>query len=101
MCRLPGVGPAKFAQLQAVIEMARRALREKLSSGNALNSPSAVREFLRLKMQALPHEVFVALFLDSQNRVIEVEELFRGTLTQPASIRAKWSSARSITTRAR
>ena len=82
LCRLHGIGPAKFAQLQAVIEMARRALREKLASGNALSSPSAVREFLRLKMQTLPHEVFVALFLDSQNRVIEVEEMFRGTLTQ-------------------
>ena len=82
LCRLPGVGRAKFAQLQAVIEMARRALREKLSSGNALNSPSAVRDYLRLKMQSLPHEVFVAMFLDAQNRVIETEELFRGTLTQ-------------------
>ena len=82
LCRLPGIGPAKFAQLQAVIEMARRALREKLASGNALNSPSAVRDYLRLKMQSLPHEVFVAMFLDAQNRVIETEELFRGTLTQ-------------------
>jgi DNA repair protein RadC len=82
LCRLPGVGPAKYAQLQAVIEMARRALREKLSSGNALNSPAAVRDYLRLRMQSLPHEVFVALFLDSQNRVIDAEELFRGTLTQ-------------------
>ncbi len=82
LCKLPGVGPAKYAQLQAVIEMACRTLREKLSSGNALSSPSAVRDFLRLKMQSLPHEVFVALFLDSQNRVIEAEELFRGTLTQ-------------------
>jgi DNA repair protein RadC len=82
LCRLPGIGPAKFAQLQAVIEMARRALREKLASGNALNSPSAVRDYLRLKMQSLPHEVFVAMFLDAQNRVIEIEELFRGTLTQ-------------------
>lgn len=81
-CRLPGVGRAKFAQLQAVVEMARRALREKLSAGNALNSPSAVRDYLRLKMQSLPHEVFVAMFLDAQNRVIETEELFRGTLTQ-------------------
>ena len=62
--------------------MARRALREKLSTGNALNSPSAVRDYLRLKMQSLPHEVFVAMFLDAQNRVIETEELFRGTLTQ-------------------
>ena len=82
LCRLPGVGRAKFAQLQAVVEMARRALREKLSTGNALNSPSAVRDYLRLKMQSLPHEVFVAMFLDAQNRVIETEELFRGTLTQ-------------------
>ena len=82
LCRLPGVGRAKFAQLQAVIEMARRALREKLTTGNALNSPSAVRDYLRLKMQSLPHEVFVAMFLDAQNRVIETEELFRGTLTQ-------------------
>lgn len=82
VCRLPGMGPAKYAQLHAVMEMARRALKEKLSSGCALSSPSAVREFLRLKLQTLPHEVFVVLFLDAQNRVIESEELFRGTLTQ-------------------
>jgi DNA repair protein RadC len=82
VCGLPGMGRAKYAQLQAVLEMARRVLREKISTGNALNSPSAVREYLRLRLQALPHEVFVALFLDAQNRVIEIEELFRGTLTQ-------------------
>jgi len=82
VCELPGMGPAKYAQLQAVLEMARRALKEKITNGNALNSPSAVREYLRLKLQALPHEVFVTLFLDAQNRVIEIEELFRGTLTQ-------------------
>jgi DNA repair protein RadC len=82
VCELPGMGQAKYAQLQAVMEMARRALKEKITNGSALNSPSAVREYLRLKLQALPHEVFVALFLDAQNRVIEVEELFRGTLTQ-------------------
>jgi DNA repair protein RadC len=82
VCELPGMGLAKYAQLQAVMEMARRALKEKIATGNALNSPSAVREYLRLKLQALPHEVFVALFLDAQNRVIEIEELFRGTLTQ-------------------
>ena len=45
-------------------------------------SRSAVRDYLRMKLQALPHEVFVALFLDAQNRVIGSEELFRGTLTQ-------------------
>lgn len=82
VCELPGMGQAKYAQLQAVMEMARRALREKLSTGNALNSPSAVRDYLRMKLQALPHEVFVVLFLDAQNRVIGSEELFRGTLTQ-------------------
>jgi DNA repair protein RadC len=82
VCELPGMGPAKFAQLQAVMEMARRALREKLVAGNALNSPSAVRDYLRLRLQSLPHEVFIALFLDAQHRVIGIEELFRGTLTQ-------------------
>ena len=82
VCELPGMGRAKYAQLQAVMEMARRALKEKLSNGNALSSPTAVREFLRLKLQALPHEVFLVMFLDAQNRVLESEELFRGTLTQ-------------------
>jgi len=82
VCELPGMGQAKYAQLQAVTEIARRALREKISKGNALNSPSAVREYLRLKLQALEHEVFVSLFLDAQNRVVGIEELFRGTLTQ-------------------
>ena len=82
ICELPGMGPAKYAQLQAVMELARRALKEKLATGNALNSPSAVRDYLRMKLQALPHEVFIVLFLDAQNRVIGCEELFRGTLTQ-------------------
>jgi DNA repair protein RadC len=82
LCELPGIGQAKYAQLQAVMEMARRALRERLAAGNALNSPSAVRDYLRMKLQTLPHEVFVVLFLDAQNRVISSEELFRGTLTQ-------------------
>lgn len=78
----PGMGPAKFAQLQAVLEMSRRALSEEMRAGDALNSPGAVRDWLRLKLSGLPHEVFLAVFLDAQNRVIEAEELFRGTLTQ-------------------
>ncbi|MDB5812868.1 MAG: radC [Betaproteobacteria bacterium] len=82
VCDLPGMGQAKYAQLQSVMEIAKRALKEKLSTGNALNSPSAVRDYLRMKLQLLPHEVFVVLFLDAQNRVIGSEELFRGTLTQ-------------------
>src|SRR5262245_27157803 len=77
-----GLGSAKRAQLAAVMEVARRALRETMNRGNALSSPRAVRDFLRLKLQSRPHEVFVAVFLDAQNRVLAVEELFRGTLTQ-------------------
>ena len=79
---MTGLGDAKCAQLVAVMEVARRALRETMSRGNALSSPRTVRDFLRLKLQDRPHEVFAAVFLDAQNRVLAVEELFRGTLTQ-------------------
>ena len=81
-CATAGLGKAKYAQLAAVMEMARRALRETMSRGGALSSPRAVRDYLRLKLQERPYEVFVAVFLDAQNRVLAVEELFRGTLTQ-------------------
>lgn len=81
-CEFPGLGPAKYAQLQAVLEMARRSLKEELTAGDALGSPEAVRDYLRLRLAALPHEVFAALFLDAQNRVLAIEELFRGSLTQ-------------------
>lgn len=81
-CAVPGLGMAKYAQLQAVLEMARRALREKIVNGAALSSPHAVRDYLRLRLQGLPHEVFTGVFLDAQNRVLAVEDLFRGTLTQ-------------------
>jgi len=81
-CAIAGLGQAKYAQLQASLEMGRRALRERLGERDSLGSPKAVRDYLRLKLQARPHEVFVAVFVDAQNRVIEVEELFRGTLTQ-------------------
>jgi len=77
-----GLGKAKAAQLAAVLELARRALREDLRSGSALTSPGAVRDYLRLALGARAHEVFVALFLDAQHRVISAGELFRGTLTQ-------------------
>ncbi len=78
----PGLGPAKFAQLKAVLEMSRRALTETLRERDSLSSPGAVRDYLRLKLAGLGHEVFMAVFLDAQNRVIAMEELFRGTLTQ-------------------
>jgi DNA repair protein RadC len=69
-------------QLQAVLEMARRALREEMRVGDALNSPRAVRDYLQLLLGGRQQEVFVALFLDAQHRVIASEELFHGTLTQ-------------------
>ena len=77
-----GLGRAKLAQLQAVLELARRALREELSRANALSSPRAVHDYLRLALSGRDREVFVVLLLDAQHRVIAVEELFSGTLTQ-------------------
>jgi len=81
-CDIHGMGQAKYVQLQAVVEMARRALQEEMQSGDALNSPRAVREYLQLLLRTRQQEVFVALFLDAQHRVISSEELFQGTLTQ-------------------
>jgi DNA repair protein RadC len=77
-----GLGPAKYVQLQAVVEMARRALAEQIQDRDAMSSPQTVRDYLRLSLGARPHEVFVAMFLDAQNRLLGCEELFRGTLTQ-------------------
>jgi DNA repair protein RadC len=81
-CAVPGMGPAKYAQLQAVLAMARRALEEKMKSGDAMSSPQSVRDYLRLTLQGKKHEIFVGIFLDAQNRTIAAEELFTGTLTQ-------------------
>lgn len=81
-CAIHGMGRAKYVQLQAVVEMARRALQEEVRSGDALNAPRAVREYLQLLLRGRQQEVFVALFLDAQHRVIASEELFQGTLTQ-------------------
>src|SRR5881628_3137988 len=78
----PGLGSAKLAQLRAALELARRALKEELASRDALSSPRAVRDYLRLVLAGREQEVFVILLLDAQHRVIASEELFRGTLTQ-------------------
>jgi len=80
--RTPGIGDAKIALMQAALELARRALKEDLASRDALNSPQAVRDYLRLALSGLEHEVFVVMMLDAQHRMIALEELFRGTLTQ-------------------
>ncbi|MDR0716048.1 MAG: DNA repair protein RadC [Azoarcus sp.] len=79
---VPGMGLAKYAQLQAVMELARRALAERLDEGNLFDSPAAARDWLQLRLAHLPHEVFCVLLLDARHRLIEAADLFRGTLTQ-------------------
>lgn len=84
MTALAGIGDSKYAQIQAIFEMSRRALAEQLRERDALTSPAAVRDYLRLRLGGLAREVFLVLFLDAQNRVLGQEELFAGTLTQTA-----------------
>lgn len=79
-CDTPGLGPAKYAQLQAALELARRHLRENLERGQPLTSPQATREYLRAALRDRPHEVFCALHLDTRHRVIDFDELFAGTI---------------------
>lgn len=79
---IPGMGDAKFAQLQAVFEMTRRALKERLQENTSLTSPQEVKDYLTLSLGGLEHEVFVVLFLDARNRLLAADEMFRGTLTQ-------------------
>lgn len=81
-CLVNGLGPAKYAQMQAVLELARRAIAEQLKQGEAFGSPQAVRQYLQLTLSRKPYESFAALFLDVKNRLIHAEELFRGSLTQ-------------------
>lgn len=75
-------GDEPVIKLQAAVELAARTLGEELQKRSALTSPQAVRDYLRLKLAGLPHEVFVCIHLDAQHRVIAIEEMFRGTLTQ-------------------
>lgn len=80
--KINGLGPAKYAQLQAVLELSRRAMYEDLQAGIALSSPQAVKQYLQLLLGRKPYESFAVLFLDVKNRLISCDELFRGTLTQ-------------------
>ena len=81
--RVKGLGgSAKRAELMAVLELARRALAEQLKERAAFDSATAVKDYLQLHLAARPHEVFAVLFLDAQHKLIALEELFRGTLTQ-------------------
>ncbi len=80
LCAAKGLGPAKYAQLSAALEMARRHLWESLAKGDVMGSPAHTRSYLRSRLRDRPHEVFACLYLDSQHAVIAFEELFRGTL---------------------
>ncbi|MFZ5519782.1 MAG: RadC family protein [Pseudomonadota bacterium] len=77
-----GLGPAKRAELAAVMELARRALASPLKARPVFQSPQDVKHYAQARLGGLPHEVFAVLFLDAQHRLIVCEELFRGTLTQ-------------------
>jgi DNA repair protein RadC len=77
-----GLGPAKRAELLAVMEMARRALAQQMRAAPVFDSPQRVKDYLGLQLGGQPHEIFVVLFLDAQHRLLRLEEMFRGTLTQ-------------------
>jgi DNA repair protein RadC len=79
-CQAPGLGTAKYAQLQAVLEMGRRYLGERLERGESLCSPTATRRYLTARLRDRPQEVFCCLYLDNRHRVLAFEELFTGTL---------------------
>lgn len=80
VCAAPGLGAARYAELQAAAEIARRQLGETLRTGPSLSNPRATRDFLSAKLRHLEHEVFCCLYLDKRHRLIGFEELFRGTI---------------------
>ena len=79
-CAEPGLGAVRYAELQAAVEIARRQLAETLRSAPALASPRATRDFLMARLRDREYEVFCCLYLDNRHRLIEFEELFRGTI---------------------
>ncbi len=82
LSQVHGIGTSKYVQLQAIFEMSRRALSEQLQTRDVLNSPQAVRDYLVLKLGSLTKEVFLVLFLDTQNRLLATEEMFSGSLKE-------------------
>ena len=95
LIRLEGFGPARYAELQACLELGRRFLATRLERGKPLTSPDETVGFLTAKLRHLPFEVFACLFLDNRNRVIEFEEMFRGTI-DGASVHAREVVRRSL-----
>jgi len=82
LAEVKGLGPAKRAELAAVMEIARRSLRARLADTPVFDAPQTVKDYLQLQLAHRPHEVFAALFVDARHRLLAFEELFRGTLTQ-------------------
>ena len=82
LAMIKGLGPAKRAELAAVLELSRRGLTEQLKQRQALNAPDSVKQYVQLHLAHKSHEVFAVLFLDNHNRLLAMEELFRGTLSQ-------------------
>ncbi|RCW76222.1 RadC family protein [Pseudorhodoferax soli] len=82
LARIKGLGPAKRAELVAVLELARRVLTQQLRERPLFNAPQQIKDYLQLQLAGRPHEVFAVVFLDSQHRLIALEELFRGSLAQ-------------------
>jgi DNA repair protein RadC len=80
--RVRGLGPAKRAEVAAVLELARRSIATELAARPLFDSPAKVKDYLQLQLGGREHEVFAVLFLDAQNRLLRLEEMFRGTLTQ-------------------
>ncbi len=80
--QVKGLGPAKRAEVAAVLELARRAMLQQLTQRPVFESPAQVKHYVQLQLAALAHEVFAVLFLDAQHRLLHFEEMFRGTLTQ-------------------
>ena len=81
---IAGLGPAKFAQVKAIMEIGQRFLGESLSPGQPLTDPDVVRNYLAVRLRDRPHEVFCCLYLDNRHRVLVFEELFRGTINGAA-----------------
>jgi DNA repair protein RadC len=79
-CAEVGLGLARYAELQAAAEISRRQLSQSLRAGPLLASPKATRDFLSARLRDLEHEVFCCLYLDKRHRLIQFEELFRGTI---------------------
>ena len=79
---IKGLGPAKRAELAAVIELARRALAQELTLRPVFDVPHKVKDYLKLQLGQLGHEVFAVMFLDATHRLIQFDEMFRGTLSQ-------------------